>query len=101
MKYASEVIDLLAAYPGRRFKMRQIINYIGGNADQKRRAVIRTGVWRVLRDLESTGHIQSNRSEVGNGAHADWWWAQSITSGSGKPFQEPLHYQQHNCAYRI
>ena len=27
MKYAKEVIDLMAAYPGRRFKMKQIINY--------------------------------------------------------------------------
>ena len=26
MKYAHEVIDLLGAFPGRRFKMRQIIN---------------------------------------------------------------------------
>ncbi len=101
MKYAKEVMDLMMAHKGRRFKMSQIINYVCGSPDQKRRAVVRTGVWRVLRDLEASGHVESNRNEVCNGAHADWWWAKSITLESGKAFQKPLHYHQHNCARRI
>ncbi|ATH99530.1 Uncharacterised protein [Alcaligenes faecalis] len=101
MKYASEVIGLLGAHPGRRFKMRQIINYVGGECSQKQRSVVRTGVWRVLRDLESTGHVQSNRGELGNGAHVDWWWAQSITLGSENHFKTHYNTREHNCAYRF
>lgn len=100
MKYAKEVMDLMATHPDRRFRMCQIINYVCGNADPKHRAVVRTGVWRVLRDLEVSGCIKTNRQEVSNGGHADWWWPKSITSGTGKASQEPLHYQQHNCAHR-
>ena len=31
MKYAREVIELMGAYPGRDFRMREIVNYIEGN----------------------------------------------------------------------
>ena len=91
MKYAHEVMDLMATYPERRFKMRQIINHVAPRADQRHRAVVRTGVWRVLIALEETGHIASSREEVANGAHAEYWW-KSITSGSGKAFQKPSQY---------
>lgn len=37
MKYAHEVIDLMAAFPERRFKMPQIINHVAPRADQRQR----------------------------------------------------------------
>jgi len=63
MKYAHEVIDLLGAFPGRRFKMRQIINHVAPRADQRQRAVVRTGVWRVLVALEESGQIASTATK--------------------------------------
>ncbi|WP_143277172.1 hypothetical protein [Bordetella genomosp. 1] len=91
MKYAHEVMDLMAAYPERRFKMRQIINHVAPRADPRQRAIVRTGVWRVLLTLEETGHIASSREEIPNGGHAEYWW-KSITSTSGKPSQKPSQY---------
>lgn len=88
MKYAHEVIDLLGAFPGRRFKMRQIINHVAPRADQRQRAVVRTGVWRVLVALEESGQIASTRDEAESRVQVEYWWA-TITSTSGKAFQDP------------
>lgn len=91
MKYAKEVIDLMAAYPGRRFKMKQIINYVDPRADARQRAVLRTGVWRVLVALEECGTISSNRDDASARIYVEYWWP-VITSVPGKPFQEPSQY---------
>lgn len=91
MKYAKEVIDLLAAYPGRRFKMKQIINYVDPRAGTRQRAVLRTGVWRVLVALEESGQITSTRDEAESRVHVEYWWG-TITSASGKAFQKPSQY---------
>ena len=90
MKYAHEVIGLLAAYPGRRFRMRQIIRYVAPRATGRQLAVVRTGVWRVLQALEDSGQVQISRP-VENGSHAEYWW-QTITSSSGNAFQNPSQY---------
>ena len=90
MKYAREVIDLLASYPGRRFRMRQIINHVAPRATGRRLAVVRTGVWRVLQALEESGQVQIIRPDE-NGSHAEYCW-KTITSSSGKPFQKPSQY---------
>lgn len=91
MKYAHEVIDLLGAFPGRRFKMRQIINHVAPRADQRQRAVVRTGVWRVLVALEESGQITSTRDEAESRVLVEYWW-ETITSASGKAFQKPSQY---------
>ncbi|ANY17237.1 hypothetical protein [Bordetella pseudohinzii] len=91
MKYAKEVIDLLAAYPGRRFKMKQIINYVDPRADARQRAVLRTGVWRVLVALEESGQIGSNREEAAARVHVEYWWS-VITTVPGGSCQEPSQY---------
>jgi hypothetical protein len=90
VKYAKEVIDLLGAYPGRRFKMRQILNHVSPRADGRRLAVVRTGVWRALQALEESGQVVISRPDA-NGAHAEYWW-KSITSGSCEAFQKPQQY---------
>ncbi|APX75805.1 hypothetical protein BUW96_13620 [Achromobacter insolitus] len=91
MKYAHEVIDLMAAFLDRRFKMRQIINHVAPRADQRQRAVVRTGVWRVLVALEESGQIASTGDEVESRVHVEYWWS-TTTSASGKAFQEPSQY---------
>lgn len=83
MKYAAEVIDLLAGFPGRKFKMREIINHVAPRASQKQRTVIKVGVWRVLAALEESGQIESSRSDTPRGAHVRYWW-KSITLSSKK-----------------
>src|SRR5260363_122536 len=58
MKYAQEIIDLMGAYPGRAFRMREIVKYVSGKeANDKERKQVRIGVWRVLNQLnESERH---------------------------------------------
>lgn len=65
MKYAKEVIDLLAAYPGRRFRMIHIVRHVAGGqpADVGQRERIRKGVRRVLEDLETHGHVARERAD--------------------------------------
>ena len=96
MRYAHEVIDLLAAYPGRRFKMRQIINHVAPRATSKQVPAVRVGVWRVLRELEESGQVCVDRKEGQNGSYAEYSW-QTITSCGGKPFQKPSQYVRANA----
>lgn len=85
MKYAKEVIDLLGAYPGRRFKMRHIVNHVAPRSATQQRASIRELVRRVLLALEESGQIGSTRDEIENGSGAQYWW---------KP--QPVHVANHN-----
>ncbi len=89
MKYASEVIGLLAAHPGRRFRMRQIIRHVQPKATAKELPIIRTGVWRVLQALEESGQVRIERPET-NGAPAEYWW-ETITSRPENHFRNPYN----------
>ena len=59
MKYASEVIGLLGAHPGREFRMAQIIRHVtkGAAVAPANRQAIRVGVRRVLDSLIETGQV--------------------------------------------
>lgn len=57
MKYARDVLDLVAAYPGRGFKMREIINYIAPKVIGRERHAVRRGVQRVMDELVEMGSI--------------------------------------------
>lgn len=63
MKYASEVIDLLAAYPGREFRAGDIIRYVETSGCNQRvsRQAIRNGVLRVLGALAESGQVMQVR----------------------------------------
>ncbi|TFL14204.1 hypothetical protein CSC67_08615 [Pusillimonas caeni] len=98
MKYAKEVIDLMAAYPGRKFKMRHIVNYVAPGASTRQKASIREGVRRVVLALEESGQISSTREEVPNGSDAEYWWKpqhQELSTRNGNRHNIP----QDNCAY--
>lgn len=70
MKYAREIIDLMICYPGRRFKVRQLVNAVAPRATPQQRASVRIGVHRVLLALEKSGQVRSTREGVRNGATA-------------------------------
>jgi hypothetical protein len=77
MKYAKELMDLMAAYPGRRFRMLEIVNYIAGrNADTREKKQVRMGVWRVIQMLEESGHIEVE-AQSSRGATARYAWRTS------------------------
>jgi hypothetical protein len=57
LKYAKEVLDLMGAYPGRDFKMREIIHYVSPKAIGRERNAVRRGVLRVMDELVTCGVI--------------------------------------------
>lgn len=57
MKYAHEVIDLLAAHPGRSFRMAQIVRHVAPGADLESLSRVRRGVQRVMRSLEEHDQV--------------------------------------------
>ncbi len=75
MKYAREVVELLAAYPGREFKAQQIVRYVCPNPQNTReRRAVRMGVHRVLSELRAVGTVLSRPPIVARGGYAVYWW---------------------------
>lgn len=73
MKYASEVIDLLGPYPGRQFRMAEIVRYVDPRAQGAQRQRIRNGVLRVLQSLEEHGQIECQPAAT-RGGFATYAW---------------------------
>lgn len=80
MRYASEVIRLMAAAPGHPFKKQSIVNSVAAHHAKDKR-ILRVGVWRVLKFLEENHQITV--IERGN-VNYYIWLSKSITSGSGQ-----------------
>ena len=73
MKYAHEVIDLLAPYPGRQFRMAEIVRYVEPQASGVARQRVHKGVLRVLKSLEEHGQVEIQpAAEAGGFARYSW-----------------------------
>ena len=73
MKYADKVIDLLAAYPGRPFVMRQIVHYVNPRAGCRERVAVKKSVQRVMLALSSAGSVTvTPQKRLGGQAHYAW-----------------------------
>lgn len=72
MKYAHEVIDLLAAYPGREFRMAEILRHVsrGMPVASAAREAMRRGTRRVLEHLLDAGHVQRCGGNTKSAAYA-------------------------------
>lgn len=75
MKFASDVMDLMGAYPGREWRMLQIVRHIaqGRKVTLKERRAIRKGVHRVLDALTDAGTV-TVRPETSKGGPAWYAW---------------------------
>lgn len=73
MKYAREVIELMAAHPGVEFRMAQIVRYVSGAGDlsSRQRNAVRQGVLRVLTELECYGQVKK-KVEAHNSVYYSW-----------------------------
>lgn len=72
MKYAKEVIDLLAAYPGRDFRMIEIVRYTVTADQDIHRA--RKGIQRVLQSLSESGYVIIRPPRAMRGSYALYRW---------------------------
>lgn len=59
MKYASEILGLMRPYPGREFRMSQIVRAASGGRDltDRQREAVRKGARRVLSELIESGQV--------------------------------------------
>ena len=73
MKHADRVIELMGAYPGRGFKMREIVRYVHPTAGLAERQTIKKAVQRALLALELTGVIAVQRPKA-SGSCALFIW---------------------------
>lgn len=73
MKYAREVIELMSAYPGRDFRMAEIVRYVNPKAATSEKHNLRRAILRVLDLLEDTGAILK-QPPVASGGFAEYQW---------------------------
>lgn len=72
MKYAKEVISLMAAYPGRDFRMIEIVRFTVTAEQDIHRA--RKGIQRVLQALNESGMVIIRPPRAMRGSYALYRW---------------------------
>ena len=101
MKYAKEVIGLLAANPDIEFRMAQIVRHVtrAKQLSPSRRNAVREGVRRVLVQLRETGQVVYESEGDKSGAYI---WRGSLPHEVVENCHARCHNtSEHNCAYRI
>ena len=96
MKYASEIIELMSAYPDRIWRISHLIRAVRPAAKGKERVTVHHAVLRVLNELERTGHVSHERPQF-NGSFSRFRWktvtrtSENRNTQSPKPVLEPVH----------
>lgn len=99
MKYASEVINLLASNQRSAFRMAHFVRNIDEEATGRDRQRIRNGVLRVLEELEHHGTVTVERSDRRGAASLYRWKVPH--EDSHKCHVRCHNRPEHNCAYRL
>jgi len=74
MLYAKEVIELMAAFPGRPFTVNRIVNYVQTRSHTKAsKEALRKGIRRVLRELETNRQIRIETNRKSGAAFLYVW----------------------------
>jgi hypothetical protein len=98
LKYALELIDLMGAYPGRGFKMREIVRYVAPHAIGKERHTIRRGVLRVVDELVASGTIDRYPPHAVRGESTLYTWKvrqEKLDSATNSATIEPEKLRPH------
>ena len=81
MKLADRIIDLMASFPGRPFRMQEIVKYANPRAADKRsKEATRKQARVVLEQLASSGSVQIIKGNSGN-APSQYVWKKSGSFG--------------------
>lgn len=75
MKYAKEVIGLIAAYPGREFRLVEVVRHVakGRALDRTETTRLQRGVQRVMAELACNGSVTIREPEEGRHGRAYIW----------------------------
>lgn len=101
MKYASEVIGLLGAHPGRQFRMAQIIRHVtqAKAIGESQRGAVREGVRQVLVELSKSGQVQVEKLGATSATYT--WLPKLQDYGLENCKGNCKNTREHNCARRI
>lgn len=97
MKYAHEVMDLMACYPGRQFRLMELVRHVsrGRNLTPTEKTRIQRGVRRAMEAFQDTGSPVIHDPDVGCHGRTYSWRVtvpsqfmekdvnQSVTIGAG------------------
>lgn len=74
--YAGDVIDLMAAHPGRDFRMIELYRYVANGRDltQKQKRAMREALHRVTKGLQETGCVLILAPVARRGGYALYRW---------------------------
>ena len=73
MKYAAEIISLMGAYPGRDWRMQDLVRHVAPVASPERRHSVRRSVFRVLVSLEDASVVMRLPSRS-RGGYSTYRW---------------------------
>jgi len=76
MKYVAEITDLMAAFPGRDFKMAEIVRYVAGgkSLDWNEKRAAQRAVQRALSAMSEAGVILIRPARMSRGGFALYRW---------------------------
>lgn len=76
MQHAKEVIELMAAFPGRDFRIKEILSYAsrGRELSQRERHAMRISVSRALQALSEAGSVLVRPPRAARGGFAHYRW---------------------------
>ena len=76
MLYVAEVVELMAAFPGRDFKMADLVGYIanGRALEIREKRAVRKAAHRAVDALASTGCILVHPPRASRGGYAHYRW---------------------------
>lgn len=90
MKYAKEVIELMGSFPGKEFRMNEIVRYVAkGSASKRERDAIRLQIRVVLNQLEESGCVTIIKSS-GNTSPLRYVWGKTVSFGGLKTVCESV-----------
>jgi hypothetical protein len=74
--YAREIIELMGAYPGRDFRIKEILSYAsrGRELSQRERHSMRIGVSRALQAFSDSGSVLIRPPRAARGGFAQYRW---------------------------
>lgn len=99
MKYAHEILGLMRPYPGRPYRMAQLVREAAGARvlTARQREAVRKGVKRVLEHLVETGHVERLGEGTRGMAYAWRGLGHEVSQKTGLMGQSTGQYRQQSC----
>lgn len=100
MKYAREILGLMRPYPGREYRMAQLVREASGARplSERQKEAVRKGVKRVLEHLIETGHVERVGEGTRGTAYAWRELGHEVSEKAGLLGAPTGQYRQGACA---